>query len=233
MGDYLLLNLGLAAWMYRDGTRRYFPIVPWCLAAVPLGWLMLPLYLARRPLREGEEREGGAAWDALKNFCLVWTLTMFVAAVGRMGNAWSPPEAAWDAGQAVRAIGAALGQGSILVLWFVPLVGAALLGALLKKSSVVERGPTGYLRPIADDRDDERAGLILRQIRRSMPAGAKLLVVGYVLPPPCEVPSSGRPTDLNMLILPVEVASRAWNRPGAKHEFELRTATPCWARSSP
>lgn len=49
MGGYLLLNLGLAAWMYRDGTRRLYPIIPWCLAAVPFGWAVLPIYLAQRP----------------------------------------------------------------------------------------------------------------------------------------------------------------------------------------
>lgn len=150
MGGYLLLNLGLAAWMYRDGTRRLYRIIPWCLAAVPFGWAVLPVYLARRPLREGEVREGGTAWNVLKNFCLVWTLTMLVAAVAGIGSVSSMPEAASDAERAGRAIGATIGLGMIFALWFFPLAGAALLGVFLKKSSIAERGPTGALAAVAE-----------------------------------------------------------------------------------
>jgi hypothetical protein len=58
-----------------------------------------------------------------------------------------------------------------------------------------------FLRHILHDWDDEKAGLILRNIRTSMPEGAKLLVIEHVLPPGDE-PSFGKLLDLNMLLLP-------------------------------
>lgn len=58
-----------------------------------------------------------------------------------------------------------------------------------------------FLRHIIHDWDDEKAGLILRNIRRGMPPNAKLLVVEHVLPPGDE-PSFGKLLDLNMLLLP-------------------------------
>ena len=57
------------------------------------------------------------------------------------------------------------------------------------------------LRHIIHDWDDEKAGLILRNIRTAMPEGARLLVVEHVLPPGNE-PSFGKLLDLNMLLLP-------------------------------
>jgi hypothetical protein len=58
-----------------------------------------------------------------------------------------------------------------------------------------------FLRHIIHDWDDDRALAILRNIRRAMPEGARLLVVEHVLPPGNE-PSFGKLLDLNMLLLP-------------------------------
>ena len=58
-----------------------------------------------------------------------------------------------------------------------------------------------FLRHIIHDWDDEKSTRILRNIRRSMPERAKLLVVEHVLPPGNE-PSFGKLLDLNMLLLP-------------------------------
>jgi hypothetical protein len=58
-----------------------------------------------------------------------------------------------------------------------------------------------FLRHIIHDWDDEKAGLILRNIRQAMPPTAKLLVVEHVLPAGNE-PSFGKLLDLNMLLLP-------------------------------
>lgn len=58
-----------------------------------------------------------------------------------------------------------------------------------------------FLRHIIHDWNDEKSTLILRNIRRSMPKRAKLLVVEHVLPPGNE-PSFGKLLDLNMLLLP-------------------------------
>ncbi len=58
-----------------------------------------------------------------------------------------------------------------------------------------------FLRHILHDWDDEDAGQILRNIRRTMPPSARLLVVEHVLPPG-DAPSFGKLLDLNMLIMP-------------------------------
>lgn len=58
-----------------------------------------------------------------------------------------------------------------------------------------------FLRHIIHDWDDEQAGRILGNIRRTMGDGARLLVVEHVLPPGDE-PSFGKLLDLNMLLLP-------------------------------
>jgi hypothetical protein len=75
------------------------------------------------------------------------------------------------------------------------VVGGDFFGAIPVKADAY------FLRHILHDWDDERAGLILRNIRTSIPQGARLLVVEHVLPPGDE-PSFGKLLDLNMLLLP-------------------------------
>lgn len=58
-----------------------------------------------------------------------------------------------------------------------------------------------FLRNIIHDWDDEKSVLILRNIGRSMPPGARLLVVQHVLPPGDE-PSYGKLLDLTMFLMP-------------------------------
>jgi len=50
-----------------------------------------------------------------------------------------------DAARAGAGLGMLLGMGFLAVAWFLPTCGAALLGFLLKKNSIVETGPTGAL----------------------------------------------------------------------------------------
>jgi hypothetical protein len=45
--------------------RQETPPEPRPLATVILGPVVVPLYFARRPLREGETREGGVGWNIL------------------------------------------------------------------------------------------------------------------------------------------------------------------------
>jgi hypothetical protein len=67
--------------------------------------------------------------------------------------------------------------------------------------SIPVRADAYHVRHILHDWDDEKAGLILRNLRMAMPARAKLVVVEHVLPPGDE-PSFGKLLDLNMLLLP-------------------------------
>ncbi|MEA2565547.1 MAG: hypothetical protein QOD49_724, partial [Actinomycetota bacterium] len=84
-----------------------------------------------------------------------------------------------------------------------------------------------FLRHIIHDWDDEKAGLILRNIRTSMPRRAKLLVVEHVLPPGDE-PSFGKLLDLNMLLLPggVERTAEEFRRLYEGSGFRLSRIVP-------
>jgi hypothetical protein len=84
-----------------------------------------------------------------------------------------------------------------------------------------------FLRHIIHDWDDEKAGSILRNIRRAMPASAKLLVVEHVLRPGDE-PSFGKLLDLNMLLLPggVERTEAEFRRLFEEAGFRLSRIVP-------
>ena len=138
-----MLYGGLAVWVLVDGLSRHANGVLWALGTLLLGPIILPIYLAKRPLKMGEVREGGAAWNILKNFALLWTLLMgVVGVVSLVAIGHSTTHLHSSAEQAGAALGTVLGLGFIGALWFFPMLGALVLGLLLKKSSVVERGST-------------------------------------------------------------------------------------------
>ena len=108
--------------------------------------IVIPFYFAKRPLKAGEVREGGTAWNVTKSFAIFWTLFMFIAGVaGMISVSDIVNTASSGAEQAGAAIGTAMGMGMILGLWFIVIVGALVIGLFLKKSSIVEKGPTGSL----------------------------------------------------------------------------------------
>ena len=137
----LLLNVAIAIWMKFDGRKRSFPVLLWCVAVMIFGPLVFPIYLAKRPLLDGEVREGGTPWNVLKNFSLFWTVYLFVGWIVGMGSA-SKLNATTDAEKLGAGIGILLGTGLIFALWFFPTLTALILGLFLKKNSIVERGPT-------------------------------------------------------------------------------------------
>jgi hypothetical protein len=61
----------------------------------------------------------------------------------RMGQSTASLDS--DAAKAGAGLGILLGMGLLAAVWFVPTLGAAILGFLLKKNSIVETGPTGPL----------------------------------------------------------------------------------------
>ncbi|WP_406701228.1 methyltransferase [Singulisphaera sp. Ch08] len=79
-----------------------------------------------------------------------------------------------------------------------------------------------FMRHIIHDWNDEKSTQILRNIRRSMPEQAKLLVVEHVLPAG-NAPSFGKLLDLNMLLLPggVERTEDEFRRLYATAGFQL------------
>jgi len=135
-----------AIWVFVDGQKRKTSAIPWAIGTALLGPIVLPVYVAKRPLKAGEVREGGTAWNVLRNFALFWTILMAVAAFwGMVSVSGQTSTLETDAERAGAAIGTAIGFGLIGALWFFPMVGALVLGLFLKKSTVVENGPTGPL----------------------------------------------------------------------------------------
>ena len=108
---------------------------------VLLFWLLLfPLYLAKRPLKAGEVRSGGEGWNFMKNLAIA--LTVFAPVVGILGLAGVASEATSAEDAAALVVGLVLLVG---LMWLVFGGGALVLGLILKRSSVIERGPTGPL----------------------------------------------------------------------------------------
>lgn len=143
---YFILYAVIAVWVFTDAKKRMNHIVGWPLATFILGPIVLPVYFAKRNLKADEIREGGTGWNVLKNFALFWTITMVVAGIAGMVSVSDVVQKAGsEAEQAGAAIGATLGLGMIFGLWFIVFVGALVLGLFLKKSSIVEKGPTGPL----------------------------------------------------------------------------------------
>jgi hypothetical protein len=139
---YLCLSVAAALFVLWDATRRTAARAGWAVASL-LAWpIALPFWMATRPLRAGERRAGGRAWNVLRHFALAWTilwvaqmlLTLGVGAVVA-GTARSEADRVSGLGMVV------LMTGIYAVLWFFPTVASLLLGLALRKPAVVERGP--------------------------------------------------------------------------------------------
>jgi hypothetical protein len=144
---YVIIFGLLTLWVAFDANRRKLgaaKTILWAIGTFLLGVIVLPIYFARRPLRANEVREGGFAWNVLKNFALTWTILVVVIGISAISSA-----AGTNAGSDAEAAGVAIGTGIVFVIlavvWFFPMVGALVLGYFLKNSAIVERGPTGPL----------------------------------------------------------------------------------------
>ena len=142
----LSIAVSLGVWVFVDSITRKANFLPWAIGTAILPPFVLPFYLAKRPLRAGEVREGGLAYNVLKNFVIVWTILMAavtllsVAAItGNTTGLRNEFEAA------ITAIGATLWLALLAAIWVFPFLGAVGIAFLLKKSSIVEKGPTGPL----------------------------------------------------------------------------------------
>jgi hypothetical protein len=141
---YAIVVLAAAIWVGMDAYSRRANVVLMTVGALLASPIVVPIWLASRPLRLGETREGGRAWNVLRNFALMWTLLMAIAtcsAIVSMGQAITHTEGA--AAQAGAGLGILLGVGFLGALWFFPMVGALVLGLILKKATDNEVGPTG------------------------------------------------------------------------------------------
>jgi hypothetical protein len=92
----------------------------------------------------------------------------------------------------------------------------------------VPRGADAYLLGhILHDWEDAKAGLILDNLRRALAAGAKLLLVEYVLPEG-DGASFGKWLDLHMMVAVggLERTEAEYRRPFAAHGFRLTRVVP-------
>lgn len=137
-----IIALVVAIWVGRDASTRQTQTAPflWGLGVFLLLIILLPLYLAKRPLKAGEVRSGGEGWNFMKNLAIV--LTVYALVVGFLALIASASEATSAEDAAAMVVGLVLIVG---FLWLILAGGALVLGLILKKSSVIERGPTGAL----------------------------------------------------------------------------------------
>ncbi len=89
MWYFILFGL-LALWVGFDASRRNLGIakvILWAIGTFLLGVIVMPIYIAKRPLKANEVREGGLAWNLLKNFALTWTVLMVAISISALGAA--------------------------------------------------------------------------------------------------------------------------------------------------
>lgn len=138
-----LIAIVLAVWTFRDAKRRQTQTAPflWSLGVLFFSAVFFPLYLAKRPLKDGEVRKGGLGWNFLKNFAIYFTAIMPLATVAVAFE--SVAEETTTSEEAVAWIVSTTVMGAIM--WVVVAGIALVLGLILRKDAVIERGPTGSL----------------------------------------------------------------------------------------
>lgn len=137
-----------ALWVAYDGFSRGAGTAAflWAIGTFLFGPIVLPIYLAKRPLKNGELREGGTAWNVLKNFAILWSACMAIVLIrSLMAVEKLMPSLTSAAQRAGWAIGTMEGLGLIAALWFVPTAGAVVLGLSMKDTSIIEKRPDTYL----------------------------------------------------------------------------------------
>jgi ankyrin repeat protein len=135
--SYVALAGTCAAWVFCDARLRNAAAIFWSILAAVLGPLALPVYLAKRPLKEGEIREGGFGWQLFKNLALLWTLAIGLIIV--KGFTTVTGGAVSFRGE-IQLAGIAVGFGVLVLGWLSILIGIAVIALLLKKSSIIEKG---------------------------------------------------------------------------------------------
>ena len=138
----LIISLVLAVWVIRDASRRQTQTTPflWGFGVLLVWILFFPLYLAKRPLKAGEVRSGGRGWNFMKNLAII--VTVYVPIVMVLGSS----EVAAQATSVEEAVAPVVIFVLLMgLVWVIFAGGVLLIGLILKRSSVVERGPTGTL----------------------------------------------------------------------------------------
>ncbi|MGH9159683.1 MAG: hypothetical protein ACRD2X_06815 [Vicinamibacteraceae bacterium] len=140
---YVYLSAGAALFVFWDAGRRRAAARWGWVAGTAIAWpLVLPLWMATRPLQPGEIRGGGRAWNVSKYFALVWTILWgthaLLALVVAVAVGWTNRDAP--------DVGAGIGLVVLLAVvyvavWLLPAGSALCVGWLLRKREVIEQGP--------------------------------------------------------------------------------------------
>lgn len=120
---YLLWTATTGGWVFTDARARRAS--RYWVAALIAGPIGLAAYLALRPLRKGESREGGVAWQFLSMLVVAWTVLLALAA------AWNFALPFVD-------------MAAIAIAWACIALPALVVGLALKRNTT-EHGPTGVL----------------------------------------------------------------------------------------
>lgn len=139
-----IVLVAVTLWVAVDAVSRKNSL-GWAFGALLLNIIFMPLYLAKRNLKAGETREGGTGWNFAKYFALYWTAFMAIVAVSSMATLSNTPTLQNEYEQAGYVIGTGIGLSMIFGLWFFVVLGALIIGLLVKRSSIIEKGPTGRL----------------------------------------------------------------------------------------
>jgi hypothetical protein len=130
----------LALWTGWDARNRGANAFAWAVGVLLLALIVFPWYLTKRPLMTGEERRGGVYWNISKNLAILFTAMAPFMLVAVALNVASTASTVEDAAAEVIAVVLATG-----ILWFI-LVGVVLvLGFILRKPWLIERGPSASL----------------------------------------------------------------------------------------
>lgn len=171
----LAISLVLAVWVVRDASRRQTQTAPflWGLGVLLVWILFLPLYLTKRPLKTGEVRIGGGGWNFMKYLAI--TVTVYVPIVMILGLS----EVAAQATSVEEAV--ALVVIFVLLMglvWAIFAGGMLLIGLVLKKSSVIERGPTGTMAQASGGQSANPYGAEQPEARRRHPYSGDVQSLG-------------------------------------------------------
>ena len=119
---YLLWTATGAGWVFIDARARHAKLY-WVAVVAIAGPIALAAYLALRPLRSGESREGGRAWQFLSRVVASWTALLAFAALWNVALPF-------------------VDLATIGVAWACVALPALVTGLALKRSTT-EHGPTG------------------------------------------------------------------------------------------
>ena len=129
----------LAILVLFDARSRKNNVIAWPVLTAIAGVIALPVYLAKRYLKEGETRHGGTGWNVAKYFAVFWTVSVAVDLIRSMV---SIPGILEGLEPAAVISGSVILFLSYAVIWFVIIVFVLIVGLILKDKNVIEEGPT-------------------------------------------------------------------------------------------